>query len=141
MADESLEVAAAQIHSEWMQRNPKSDWNAAQHMPYDQLPEPEKDKDRAHVRLVQQLVLERPREVDEPEVGFRSRIADVFGSHAHEEWRRGHEASKGVGTPRMKEVATGPELVNINVAWSELHPEWKAENLAAGHVAVAAVLG
>ena len=140
MADQSLDVAAAQIHSEWMKRNPKSDWNAAQHVPYEQLPEEEKEKDRAHARLVQQLVLEHPRKEDEAETDFRTRIADVFGSHAHEEWRSGHEASKGVGATRMKDVTTGPEQVNINVAWSELHPEWKAENLAAGHAAVAAVL-
>ena len=50
-----VESAAAYIHDEWMKRNPKGDWNAAQHVPYDQLPEPEKEKDRVHVRTMQQM--------------------------------------------------------------------------------------
>lgn len=50
------EAAAAQIHDEWMKRNPKGDWNAAQHVPYDQLPEAEKEKDRVHVRTMKELL-------------------------------------------------------------------------------------
>jgi hypothetical protein len=50
------EKAAEYIHIEWMKRNPKADYNAAQHVPYDQLPEDEKEKDRVHVRTMKQLL-------------------------------------------------------------------------------------
>ena len=46
----ALEAASNKIHEAWMGRNPKQDWNAAQHVPYTQLPEAEKDKDRAQVK-------------------------------------------------------------------------------------------
>lgn len=44
------ETAADFIHQEWMKRNPKGDWNAAQHVPYSSLPDEEKEKDRVHFR-------------------------------------------------------------------------------------------
>lgn len=50
-----MEQAAEYIHNEWMKRNPKADYNAAQHVPYDQLPEDEKEKDRVHVRTILNL--------------------------------------------------------------------------------------
>jgi len=50
------EAAADYIHSEWMKRNPKGDWNAAQHVPYDSLPDSEKEKDRVHVRTMKKLM-------------------------------------------------------------------------------------
>ena len=34
-----MERAAADIHDAWMSRNPKQDWNAAQHVAYEELPE------------------------------------------------------------------------------------------------------
>ncbi len=48
---EFLEEASEAVHIEWMKRNPKEDWNAAQHVPYSELSEPEKQKDRDHVVL------------------------------------------------------------------------------------------
>lgn len=42
------EAGAEHIHNEWMKRNPKGDWNAHQHVPYKELSNDEKDKDRAH---------------------------------------------------------------------------------------------
>jgi hypothetical protein len=39
-----------------MKRNPKADYNAAQHVAYDQLPEVEKEKDRVHVRTMMSLL-------------------------------------------------------------------------------------
>ena len=51
-----IEKAAEFIHIEWMKRNPKADYNAAQHVPYNQLPEDEKEKDRVHVRTMMQLM-------------------------------------------------------------------------------------
>jgi len=49
------EAAADFIHQEWMKRNPKGDWNAAQHVSYESLPEDEKEKDRVHVRSMKSL--------------------------------------------------------------------------------------
>ena len=51
-----IEAAAEYIHDRWMERNPRADYNAAQHVPYDQLPEPEKEKDRVHVRTMMRLM-------------------------------------------------------------------------------------
>jgi len=49
------EAAAEYIHDEWMKRNPKGEWNAAQHVPYSSLPEDEKEKDRVHYRNMKAL--------------------------------------------------------------------------------------
>jgi hypothetical protein len=51
-----IEKAAEYIHIRWMERNPKADYNAAQHVPYDELPEDEKEKDRVHVRTMMKLL-------------------------------------------------------------------------------------
>jgi hypothetical protein len=53
---DDIEQAAEYIHVEWMKRNPKADYNAAQHVPYNQLPEDEKEKDRVHVRTMMKLM-------------------------------------------------------------------------------------
>jgi hypothetical protein len=53
---DDIEQAAEYIHIEWMKRNPKADYNASQHVPYDQLPEDEKEKDRVHVRTMMKLM-------------------------------------------------------------------------------------
>jgi len=135
--DAGMEDAASYVHDEWMKRNPKADWNAAQHVPYEKLPDAEKEKDRAHIRTVGKLLTDTPKGKDESTADHHERIADAFGSIAHEEWRKGHETSKGEGAPRMKKVSDGTE-VNINVPWKKLHPEWKKENLEAGRAAVAA---
>ena len=50
-----IEKASDHIHKEWMKRNPKDDFNAAQHVPYKDLPEDEKEKDRDHVRIMSSL--------------------------------------------------------------------------------------
>lgn len=128
-----MEAAASQIHDEWMRRNPKQDWNAAQHVPYGQLPESEKEKDREHVRMVQSILQDPSHAQDEQ---YHPIIANQIGSILHERWREGHE-SRG-GGPRMKSVSTGGQ-VDINVPWEQLHPEWKKENYEAGLAAVRAV--
>ena len=51
-----MEKASEHVHNEWMKRNPKADYNAAQHVAYDQLPEDEKEKDRVHVRTMIKLM-------------------------------------------------------------------------------------
>ena len=53
---DNIEQAAEYIHIQWMKRNPTADYNAAQHVPYDQLPEDEKEKDRVHVRTMMKLL-------------------------------------------------------------------------------------
>jgi hypothetical protein len=53
---DDIEKASEFIHIEWMKRNPKADYNAAQHVPYDQLPEDEKEKDRVHARTMINLL-------------------------------------------------------------------------------------
>jgi hypothetical protein len=50
------EAAAEHVHNEWMKRNPKADYNAAQHVPYSELPESEKAKDREHVETIRRLL-------------------------------------------------------------------------------------
>jgi hypothetical protein len=50
------ERAAEFIHIQWMRRNPKADYNAAQHVPYEQLSDEEKEKDRVHVRTMKKLL-------------------------------------------------------------------------------------
>ena len=54
--DNDLEKAASFIHEEWMKRNPKESWNAHQHVPYAELPEPEKEKDRVQVRMMKEFL-------------------------------------------------------------------------------------
>ena len=53
---DDMEKAAEYIHIQWMKRNPKADYNAAQHVTYDELPEDEKEKDRVHVRTMINLM-------------------------------------------------------------------------------------
>lgn len=51
-----IEKASEHVHNEWMKRNPKADYNAHQHVPYNDLPEDEKQKDRDHVIKMQGLI-------------------------------------------------------------------------------------
>lgn len=51
-----LERLAADVHEAWMQRNPRADYNAAQHVPYASLPEAEKQKDRDQVLMAVDLI-------------------------------------------------------------------------------------
>ena len=51
----NMEKASEHVHNEWMKRNPKADYNANQHKPYNELPEDEKEKDRVHVRAMSSL--------------------------------------------------------------------------------------
>ena len=50
-----VERAAEHVHNEWMKRNPRAEHNASQYVPYHQLSEPEKEKDRVHVRAMQRI--------------------------------------------------------------------------------------
>ena len=55
-----MEKSAEHVHNEWMKRNPRADYNAAQHVPYEQLPDDEKEKDRVHVRTMMRLMGHNP---------------------------------------------------------------------------------
>ena len=125
-----IEAAASAIHSAWMERNPKGDWNASQHVPYDELSESEKQKDRDQVFVIFSLLASAS-------YTSKQAISDSFASLAHEQWRKGLAASGHVG-PRMKKAGDGSH-VDINVPWTSLHPDWKKENLAAGSAAYEAV--
>jgi hypothetical protein len=124
------EQAAADIHSEWMRRNPKGDWNAAQHVPYEELPREEQLKDLEHLDTIAKLAKEV--QISDP-ANTREAIANAFGSIQHEKWRKGFDP-EGTGKERQKSVSGGG-TVNINVGWEDLHPEWKKENLSAGFAA------
>jgi len=50
------EKAAEFIHIQWMRRNPKADYNAAQHVPYNELSYEEKEKDRLHVIVMRKII-------------------------------------------------------------------------------------
>jgi len=56
MFPRDMEAQSAYIHDQWMTRNPLAEWNAAQHVPYDALPESEKEKDRVHARLARRYL-------------------------------------------------------------------------------------
>ena len=127
--DTPVHRAAASIHDAWMRRNPKGDWNAHQHVPYKDLSPEEREKDIEHVRTIGSLIQSTARS-SEDAGEHREAVANAFGSIQHENWRKGFDP-EGTGKPRMKKVSGGGE-VNINVPWSELHPEWKKENYEAG---------
>ena len=78
-----MEKAAEHVHNEWMKRNPKGDWNAAQHVPYEQLPDDEKEKDRVHVRTMMKLLGHNP----EQNIDEASAANDYFTRRKSEEDR------------------------------------------------------
>lgn len=58
------EAAAEHIHNEWMKRNPKADWNASLHVPFNKLSKEEADKDRDHVTIMRNLLSNKSGTVD-----------------------------------------------------------------------------
>ena len=53
---ENLNVAAYEVHEEWMSRTKKESYNDHLFVKYDALPEDEKEKDRVHVLLAKDLL-------------------------------------------------------------------------------------
>ena len=138
--DAGIEDAAADVHAAWMARpgNAKNDRNAHQHVPYEKLPEEEKQKDREHIHIVGRLFAENPRGRDESETEHHERIANMFGSIAHEKFRDSlphHERFDKDGKPVIRERGVRG---NVNLPWDELNDAAKADNLEAGRAAVAA---
>jgi len=79
----NMEKAAEYVHNEWMKRNPRADYNAAQHVPYDDLPDDEKEKDRVHVRTMMRLMGHQP----EQNIDEASAANDYFTRRKSEEER------------------------------------------------------
>lgn len=50
------DAAAEFCHIEWMKRNPKESWNAAQHVPYAELSAEEKQKDMDQVEIMREIL-------------------------------------------------------------------------------------
>jgi hypothetical protein len=132
---DNTEITADFIHSEWMKRNPKQDYNASQHVSYYLLNNTEKQKDRDQINIIKTLITANPISENMTYHDYFEKIANIFGSIAHEKWRNEYEQTCGVGKTRIKNVSSGGQ-VNINCSWNELHLEWKKENLEAGHAAV-----
>ena len=55
------EAGAEYIHIKWMERNPREEWNADQHVPYEELPDKEKEKEKLQYRIMKSLL-----DVEEP---------------------------------------------------------------------------
>jgi hypothetical protein len=140
---ENMEAAAADIHTAWMERpgNEKSDRNAAQHKPYEELPESEKDKDRAHIRILQGL------SSSDSSIGHMKNpemIADIMGEKLHNDWWlnwRSTASHEELNKPRMRE-RLGPDgvksMVDVNQPWEKLGPAGQHDNYQAGLAAVTA---
>lgn len=82
-----MESAADHVHKEWMKRNPKTDYNAAQHVPYSELPEVEKQKDRDHVDTMKSLLGKKQQKIKP--------LAEISAALA---MRASRAATKEVGT-------------------------------------------
>lgn len=66
------------------------------------------------------------------------KCVELFSDEHHAEWRKGFEKREGVGARRLKPLRDGT-LFNINVPFSQLHPERQAESKAAGNSAMKAL--
>lgn len=135
---ENIELAAAHVHDAWMRRHAINVNNAHQHVPYDQLPEEEKEKDRAHIRIVGQLMTDNPRGEGESEADHHERIANMFGSIAHEDFRNKLPHDERFDEEGKPVVRWRGVRGNVNLPWHELNDAAKADNLEAGRAAVAA---
>lgn len=144
--DPRMERAAADVHAAWMSRNPKTDKNIDQHhlmVPYEELPESEKQKDRDHIRLA----MEATRQMDatgEREGGVstihnpqnREIIANIMASRIHENWRSTlphDERYNPDGTDRER---IRGERGDVNQPWHRLNDFAKRDNLIASRAAV-----
>jgi hypothetical protein len=143
--DAGMEDAAADVHAAWMSRNKKIPFNAAQHVPYKDLPEHEKEKDRKHITMAGRFFAENPKGKDESHAEHHERIANMIGTHIHDAWRSSRKVigENPDGTvryePRDKEdEKVGGSQDIANTPFHELTAGHKEENYLAGHAAVAA---
>jgi hypothetical protein len=145
--DHGMEDAAADVHAAWMSRpaNKKTDYNAAQHVPYKDLPEKEKQKDREHIIMAGRFFAENPKDKDESQSEHHERIANMIGTHIHDAWRSSRKVigKNTDGTVRYEPRVKPDEKVGgsqdiANTPFHELTAGHKEENYLAGHAAVAA---
>jgi hypothetical protein len=122
-----MEKAAEYVHNEWMKRNPKADYNAAQHVPYDDLPEDEKEKDRVHVRTMMQLMGHRPEQgVAE---GSINEFAQGSGGGESGRWYTDDEMTDIVGDGWWQDMDVSG--ANIGVIDSEVPKEYMIQQAQA----------
>jgi hypothetical protein len=129
-----MEKAAEYVHSEWMKRNPKADYNAAQHVPYDDLSDDEKEKDRVHVRTMMRLMGHHPKQGVDERIGdlrkfshkknrFRSldKLQNPLGEEdAIDPSRRGFlKKAAGAAAAGAAMSAAGPEIATLVKGFAE----------------------
>lgn len=99
-----MEKASEHVHNEWMKRNPKADWNASQHVPYSELPETEKEKDRVHVRKMSAILGKSIQEnKTNPEHTIRNIILESLGATTTDKFKGSQfaDASSKTTTPKI----------------------------------------
>jgi hypothetical protein len=104
------ESAAEHVHNEWMKRNPKSDYNAHQHVPYRELPEDEKQKDRDHVITMRSILSsKRKTKLDEKHLTPAERKKREEIAQAMERKNPGMDMGKkmAIATAQAKKVTEG----------------------------------
>jgi hypothetical protein len=128
---DNKEAAAEHIHNEWMKRNKKDDYTAHLHVPYDQLPEHEKQKDREHHRIASEILAKRS--VNES-VNFRN------GKTLKQMLRKSlFENTNDSGDPDIEQAKRtykngilaqyhGDGIKN-RPSWEDLHPEEKQKHI------------
>lgn len=130
-----MDQAAAAIHDSWMSRNPQSPL----HVPYDQLPEAEKEKDRQHIETVKNLLgtIKVPESYSEASTreAHRLAVASAFGAMQHDLWRGGLPDTEkfnpdGSLKPRIREKFG--VMVDVNKPWDQLEEPARRENYMAG---------
>jgi len=124
----NMEKAAEFIHRQWMKRNPKADYNAAQHVPYDDLSDDEKEKDRVHVRTMMRLMGHQTnesglRKFSHKKNRFRSlhKLQNPLGEEdAIDPSRRGFlKKAAGAAATGAAMSAAGPEIVTLVKGFAE----------------------
>jgi len=123
-----MEKAAEFIHRQWMKRNPKADYNAAQHVPYDDLSDDEKEKDRVHVRTMMRLMGHQTnesglRKFSHKKNRFKSlhKLQNPLGEEdAIDPSRRGFlKKAAGAAVAGAAMSAAGPEIVTLVKGFAE----------------------
>lgn len=116
---DDLEKASEHVHNEWMKRNPKADYNAAQHVPYNDLPEHEKQKDRDHVIKMKELT-----SVNESSISYNKPKPKNTDGWSTPKPKPRH--TDGWSTPKPKDAGSLPDYVKRGQ--QEFDRQTKAQN-------------
>jgi hypothetical protein len=138
--DVGIEDAASHVHDAWMSRRSEGEKQSQAHLmvPYEKLPEEEKEKDREHIRIVGDLFAKNPIQQGESTEEHHERIANLFGSLAHESFLEKLPHSERYNPDGSFKERMRGERGNVNLPWHQLNDKAKEENLLAGRAAVAA---